>query len=241
MFGRYSLDEEGLIYAGGEWDESKYDTFKPTKDNVLLITDEDYFEDDIVHRFVEFVRVAYGDETLDENLEFIADNLTGRGSPREKIRNYFITNFYKDHCQQYSVRGSGKLPLYWMYDSSAGKTRRNSADGFKALVYMHRYDEDTTGKVRMDYLHKVQRAYGQRIDNLEYQMELTDSAREIADAEKEIEKLTKQLKELQDYDEKIGHLALSRIPIDLDDGVRVNYDKIQTDENGKKLKILAKR
>src|SRR5699024_4230795 len=147
MFGRYSLDEEGLIYAGGEWDESKYETFKPVEDNVLLITDEDYFEDDITHRFVEFVKVVYGEETLEENLDFIADSLNGRGSSREKIRNYFMNNFYKDHCQQYSVRGSGKLPIYWMYDSSAGKTRRNSADGFKALVYMHRYDEDTTGKV----------------------------------------------------------------------------------------------
>lgn len=236
MFGRYSLDEEGLIFAGGEWDENKYETFKPVEDNVLLITDEEYFDDDIFNRFVEFVRVVYGAVTLEENLEFIADSLAGRGSPREKIRNYFTNNFYKDHVQIYQ-----KHPIYWMYDSSAGKTRKNSTDGFKALVYMHRYEEDTTGKVRMDYLHKVQRAYEQKLDNLEYQMELTDSAREIADAEKEIEKLTKQLKELQDYDDKIGHLALSRIPIDLDDGVRVNYDKVQTDENGKKLKILTKR
>ncbi|MDN6162414.1 MAG: BREX-1 system adenine-specific DNA-methyltransferase PglX, partial [Atopostipes sp.] len=150
-------------------------------------------------------------------------------------------NFYKDHCKQYSVRGSGKLPIYWMYDSSAGKTKRNSEDGFKSLIYMHRYDEDTTGKVRTDYLHKVQKAYEFKLDNLNYRIENSEDAREIADAEKEVEKLTKQLKECRDYDEKIGHLALQRIPIDLDDGVKVNYDKVQTDENGKKIKILAKK
>lgn len=236
IFGRYSLDVEGLAYAGGEWDERKYESFKPVEDNVVLITDEEYFEDDLVNRFVEFVTVAYGKETLEENLDFIADSLPRKGSAREKIRSYFINNFYADHVKTYK-----KHPIYWLYDSSAGKTKRNSEDGFKALVYMHRYDEDTTGKVRTDYLHKVQRAYEFKLDNLNYRIENSEDAREIADAEKEVEKLTKQLKECRDYDEKIGHLALQRIPIDLDDGVKVNYDKVQTDENGKKIKILAKR
>lgn len=240
IFGRYSLDKEGVIYAGGEWTDTKYKTFKPVQDNVLLITDEEYFEDDIVNRFVDFVEIVYGKDTLEENLEFIADSMSGNGSPRKKLRNYFLNNFFKDHCQMYSSRSTGKVPIYWLYDSSAGKTKRNSHDGFKALVYMHRYDEDTTGRVRMDYLHKLQRAYEFKIDNLKYEMEHNDNTRVRAKFEKELERLTKQLKECKDFDEKIGHLALSRIPIDLDDGVKINYQKVQTDGSGKKLIILSK-
>lgn len=235
MFGRYSLDEEGLTYAGGEWDSSKYKNFKPVEDNVILITDEEYFENGIVNRFVEFVKVVYGEETLEENLEFIADSLTGQGTSREKIRNYFLNKFFKDHVKTYK-----KTPIYWLYDSSAGKYKRDSHDGFKALIYMHRYDKDTTGKVRIDYLHKLQKEYEFRMDNLQYDIDNNKNAREVAASEKKLTKLTKQLKETKDYDEKIAHLALARIPIDLDDGVKVNYEKVQKDEDGNKLKILAK-
>lgn len=228
IFGRYSLDVEGLAYAGGQWDASKYTSFIPTKDNIVLITDEEYFEDDIVNRFVEFVKVVYGEETLEENLNFIADALGGKGSPKEIIRNYFLKDFYKDHVKTYQKR-----PIYWQYDS--GKQ-----NGFKALIYMHRYDEDTTGKVRISYLHQLQKAYERVMDNLKYEIANNKNPREVAQAEKRLTKLTKQLKECKDYDEKIGHLAISRIAIDLDDGVKVNYEKVQTDEKGKILGILGK-
>lgn len=228
MFGRYSLDVEGLAYAGGEWDDSKYSSFIPVKGNVLLITDEEYFEDDIVGRFIEFVKVCYGEDTLEENLAFIAEALGGRGTPRKVIRNYFVKDFYKDHIKTYKKR-----PIYWLYDSG----RQN---GFKALIYMHRYNEDTTGKVRVDYLHEVQRAYEQIIDFLNDDIVHNKNAREVAKSEKRLTKVTKQLKECRDYDEKIGHLAVERIAIDLDDGVKVNYEKVQTDGKGKKFKILAK-
>ncbi|NME96559.1 BREX-1 system adenine-specific DNA-methyltransferase PglX [Clostridium cochlearium] len=244
MFGRYSLDVEGLAYAGGEFEEKLRmeseewkiksgdnwvkSSIDIARDNIILITDEEYFEDDIVNRFINFVKVCYGEETLEENLKFIANALGGKGTPKEIIRNYFIKDFYKDHIKTYQKR-----PIYWLYDS--GKQ-----NGFKALIYMHRYNEDTTGKLRIDYLHKMQKAYERTIDNLKYDISNNKNPREVAASEKRLAKITKQLKECKDYDEKIGHLALARIPIDLDDGVKVNYDKIQTDEKGKNLKILAK-
>lgn len=229
MFGRYSLDVEGLTYAGGEWDEGKYKTFIPDKDNCIPITDEEYFGDDIVGRFVKFVNCVYGTETLEENLDFIAKALGNKGNTsREIIRNYFLKEFYKDHVQTYQKR-----PIYWLYDS--GKQ-----NGFKALVYMHRYTADTTGIVRVDYLHKMQKIYTSEIDRMIDIAENSNNAREIAQAEKRKEKLVKQLKETKEYDEKIAHLAISRIAIDLDDGVKVSYEKVQTGQDGKKLGILGK-
>ncbi|NMA84128.1 MAG: BREX-1 system adenine-specific DNA-methyltransferase PglX [Epulopiscium sp.] len=228
MFGRYSLDVEGLAYAGGEWDDNKYSSFMPVKDNIILITDEEYFEDDIVNRFIEFVKVSYGEEVLDENLTFIAGALGGRGTPKEIIRNYFLKDFFNDHVRTYQKR-----PIYWLYDSGRD-------NGFKALVYMHRYNEDTTGKVRIDYLHAMQKAYERVVDHLKYDIAENKSPREVAQSERRLTKITKQLKECKDYDEKIAHLALARIPIDLDDGVKDNYDKIQRDEKGNTLQILAK-
>ena len=234
MFGRYSLDVDGLAYAGGEWDDSKYVTFIPDKDNCIPITDEDYFGDDIVGRFVEFVKCVYGPQNLKENLDFIAKALGNKGNTsREIIRNYFLNDFFKDHCSTYSVTGSGKRPIYWLYDS--GKQ-----NGFKALVYMHRYTADTTGVVRVDYLHKMQKIYMSEIDRMKDLAENSNNAREIAQAEKRKEKLVKQLKETKEYDEKIAHLAISRIAIDLDDGVKVNYEKVQMGQDGKKLGILGK-
>jgi type II restriction/modification system DNA methylase subunit YeeA len=229
MFGRYSLDEDGLIYAGGQWDDNKYTTFIPDKDNCILITDEEYLEDDIVGLFVAFVKKVYGIETLEENLDFIAKALGNKGdNSREVIRNYFLKDFFKDHIKIYQKR-----PIYWLYDS--GKQ-----DGFKALIYMHRYNADTTGIVRVDYLHKMQKIYMNEIDRMQDMIENSTRAREIAQAEKRKEKLIKQLKETKEYDEKIAHIALSRIDIDLDDGVKVNYEKVQTGHDGKRLNILAK-
>ncbi|OUL09466.1 restriction endonuclease [Sedimentibacter sp. SX930] len=229
MFGRYSLDIEDLAFAGGDWDQSNYTTFIPDKDNCILITDEEYFGDDIVGRFAEFVKCVYGIEALEENLDFIAKALGNKGdTSREIIRNYFIKDFYKDHVKTYQKR-----PIYWLYDS--GKQ-----DGFKGLVYMHRYTADTTGIIRVDYLHKMQKIYMSEIDRMIDTEENSNNAREIVQAEKRKEKLVKQLKETKEYDEKIAHLAISRIAIDLDDGVKLNYEKIQTGQDGNKLDILGK-
>ncbi|MDD3041132.1 BREX-1 system adenine-specific DNA-methyltransferase PglX [Bacteroides sp.] len=229
MFGRYSLDVDGLAYAGGEWDNSKYSTFISDKDNILPITDEEYFEDDIVGLFCDFLKKTFGAETLEENLDFIAKALGNKGnSSREIIRNYFLKDFYKDHCTIYQKR-----PIYWLFDS--GK-----ADGFKALVYMHRYNADTIGNLRIDYLHRMQRIYESEISRMQETIENSTNAREVIAAQKRKEKLTKQLKETKDYDEKIAHLALARISIDLDDGVKINYEKVQTGTDGKKLEVLAK-
>lgn len=228
MLGRYSLDVEGLAYAGGEWDASKYARFIPDPDNVIPITDEDYFEDDIVGRFVEWLKVVYGKETLEENLRFVADALGGSGdTPRQRIRNYFLKDFFKDHCKTYQKR-----PIYWLYDS--GKQ-----NGFKALIYMHRYNKDTTGQVRAEYLGRMEGTYESEINRME-DIKNNGKGREVALAAKRIEKLKKQLKECRDYDEYIGHLALAAIDIDLDDGVKVNYVKVQTAKDGKVLPLLAK-
>ena len=228
MFGRYSLDVDGLAYAGGGWDDSKYKTFIPDEDNVIPITDEEYLDDDIVGRFVWFVKVVYGDKTLEENLTFIADALGGKGkSSREVIRNYFLRDFFKDHCKTYQKR-----PIYWLYDS--GKQ-----NGFKALVYLHRMDENTTGKVRADYLHHMEQIYSNEAARMQDTMERSKSAHEVSVAEKQLEKLKKQIKECQDYDAKLGHLALDQIRLNLDDGVKVNYRKAQTGRDGKFYEVLA--
>lgn len=228
MFGRYSLDEDGLAYAGGEWDNSKYDTFIPDEDNCIPITDEEYFEDDIVGLFCAWLKKVYGEDTLEENLDFIANALGNKGkTSREVIRNYFLTDFTKDHIKTYQKR-----PIYWLFDS--GKQ-----NGFKALVYMHRWNADTIGNVRVEYLHRIQRVYEKEITRMQEIIDNSHDNKEISNATKRKEKLQKQIKETKDYDAKIAHLALSRIDIDLDDGVKVNYEKVQT-ADGKKMQILAK-
>ena len=229
MFGRYSLDSEGLAYAGGDWDESKYKTFLPDVDGIIPITDEEYLGDDIVTRLCSWLKIVYGEDTLEENVDFIAKALGGRGSSsREIIRNYFLKDFFKDHCKIYQKR-----PIYWLFDS--GKQ-----NGFKALIYLHRYTPDTIGNLRVDYLHKMQRVYESEIGRMQDMIDHSTNAREVAAATKRKEKLQKQLKECREYDEMIGHLALSRIELDLDDGVKVNYEKIQTASDGKKYSVLAK-
>ena len=228
MFGRYSLDVEGLAYAGGEWDPSKYCGFVPCSNNVIPITDEEYFKDDIVTRFVEFVRVVYGEKTLEENLDFIAKALEIKGnSSRDIIRNYFLKEFYKDHLKVYQKR-----PIYWLFDS--GKE-----NGFKALIYLHRYDPDTVGKLRVDYLNRLQDIYDKEADRMQNTINTSTDNKDISDARKRLEKLNKQIAETRGYDALVGHLAVMRISLDLDDGVKVNYEKLQT-ADGKKYEVLGK-
>jgi type II restriction/modification system DNA methylase subunit YeeA len=216
MFGRYSLDVDGLAFAGGEWVADKYKTYIPVKDNILPIADTEYLDDDIVTRFVEFVKVVYGKGTLEENLDFIANALGGKGNTsREVIRNYFLHDFYKDHVKIYQKR-----PIYWLFDS--GKE-----DGFKALIYMHRYDVDTVGRVRTDYLHKTQAAIEGAIDNADNIIGSSAATNDKAKAIKSKEKLVKQLNETRLYDQAIAHIAYKHITIDFDDGVMVNYAKFQ--------------
>lgn len=240
MFGRYSLDKEGLIYAGGDWDDSAYSTFIPDRDAIIIITDTDYFDDDIVSRFVEFVRVIYGDETLEENLKFIASALGKKGNTsREVIRNYFINDFYKDHCNMYSVTGSGKRPIYWLFDS--GKE-----NGFKCLIYMHRYTKDTLNLVRSEYLHKTEDAVENALKNVDYIIQTSSSAVEKAKSTKDRDKYVKQISEMRIYYQALSHLAIQKIEFDLDDGVKNNYQLFQgievIAEGGKKQKVdlLAK-
>lgn len=228
LFGRYSLDTPGLAYAGGEWDADKYQTFIPDNDNVVPITDEEYFDDDLSSFICAWLKKAFGRENFEANLEFLTDALGTRGTTsREKLRNYFLKNFYKDHCKTYQKR-----PIYWLFDS--GKE-----NGFKALVYLHRYDENTIGRVRADYLHRMERIYSNEVNRMQDVIDHSHSAHEVSVAEKRLEKMKKQIKECQDYDAKLGHLALDQIHLDLDDGVKINYRKVQTGRDGKFYEVLA--
>ena len=272
MFGRYSLNREGLVFAGGDFDRVywKYkgqapldengnvpegygyagvssapynypcfwsDTadwgamprlsFAPDADNCLPITEEHFFEDDIVTQFVDFVKAVFGEESLANNLRYLAENLgiKGNGTAREKIRQYFLKEFFKDHCKVYQKR-----PIYWLFDT--GKK-----NGFKALCYVHRWTVNTVGNVRIDYMHKLQRLYRNEINRLK---ESIDAGEEIAKSQKRLEKITNQLQETEEYDAKIGIVVAARTEIDLDDGVKVNYDKVQVGSDGKHYQILAK-
>ena len=217
MFGRYSLDEDGLIYAGGEFDESRYKKFKADSDNIIPITDEAYFDDDIVQRFKQFIEVSFGKETLNENLDFIAETLGKKGTEtsEETIRRYFVNDFFNDHCKIYQKR-----PIYWLLDS--GKK-----NGFKALIYMHRYNENLIPKARLDYLHRVQTTYEKLLSDVNYKLTTDLSMVDKKDAQKRQADLNAKLQEIKEYDEKIAHIANQRISIDLDDGVKVNYEKFK--------------
>ena len=212
MFGRYSLDVDGLVYAGGDWDGSKYQTFQPDKDNIIPICDDDYFDDDITGRFIKWVETVYGADTLEENLKFIANALGGKGSAREVIRNYFISDFYADHLKTYQKR-----PIYWLFDS--GKK-----GGFKALIYMHRYQPDTIARIRTDYVHEQQSRYRTAIADLQQRMGGASTGDRVK-LTKQLNKLEAQAEEIRTYEEKIHHLADQMVPIDLDDGVKVNCAK----------------
>ena len=211
MFGRYSLDTDGLAYAGGEWDSTKYKSFIPDKDNIIPVCDDEYFEDDIVGLLVKFIEKVYGEDTLEENLKFIADALGGKGTPKDVIRNYFLNDFYTDHCKTYQKR-----PIYWLFDS--GKK-----NGFKCLIYMHRYRFDTVMRIRTDYVHEQQSRYRTVIEDL--QRRLTDaSTSERVKLNKQLSKIQAQADEIHEYEEKIHHLADKQVSIDLDDGVKHNYE-----------------
>lgn len=214
MFGRYSLDNLGLIYAGGDWDSLKYNSFKPDKDAIIPICNEEYFEDDIVDRFVRFVEVVYGKKLLEENLQFIASALDGKGSSRDVIRDYFINNFYADHLKTYQKR-----PIYWLFNS--GKK-----NGFKCLIYMHRYQQDTIARIRTEYVHEQQSRYRTAIADLEQRMSGAPTSERVK-LMKQLVGLQAQAEEIQIYEEKIHHLADQMIKIDLDDGVKTNYDKFK--------------
>lgn len=211
MFGRYSLDVDGLAYAGGEWDESRYKTIIPDSDNIIPICDDDYFDDDITGRFVKWVETVYGKETLEENLKFIADALGGKGTPREVIRSYFLNDFYADHLKSYQKR-----PIYWLFDS--GKK-----NGFKALIYMHRYQSDLLARMRTDYVHEQQERYRTQLTHLADAIEHAGAAERVK-LTKQQKKLQEQALEIQKYEEKVHHLADQNIQIDLDDGVKHNYE-----------------
>lgn len=264
MFGRYSLDKAGLVFAGGNFDDvywkhqgfAGYDRnghlpsgsgyagislakvhypllrdnedvtkatklfYEPDVDDIIPICDEEYFEDDIVSRFVEFVRCVYGEDTLEENLRFIADALGGKGNPREVLRNYFLNDFFKDHCNTYQVTGSGKRPIYWLFDS--GKK-----NGFKALVYIHRYTPDLIARMRTGYIHPLQSQYRTQIEMLNNQIDEAGSTSEKVKLQKQLKKVTEQSQELGKYEEVVHHWADKMEPMDLDDGVKVNYAKFQ--------------
>jgi type II restriction/modification system DNA methylase subunit YeeA len=211
MFGRYSLDSDGLAYAGGDWEAGKYTRFLPDKDNIIPICDDEYFDDDIVGRFVDFIRTVYGEDTLEENLRFIADALGGSSTAREVIRKYFISDFYKDHCKIYQKR-----PIYWLFDS--GKK-----NGFKALVYLHRYRRDLLARMRTDYVHEQQERYRTQLAHIGDALN-NASGSERVKLGKQQTKLTEQSAEIAAYEEKVHHLADQNIQIDLDDGVKKNYE-----------------
>ena len=245
MFGRYSLDKEGLIYAGGDFDQvyKKYKgeyggwtgaslanytvlndngkeidlSFEVDNDNVIPITDEAYFGDDIVERFKKFISVAYGKETLNENLDFIAETLGKKGTEtsEDTIRRYFVNDFFNDHVKIYKKR-----PIYWLFDS--GKK-----NGFKALIYMHRYNENLVPKIRLDYLHRMQTTYEKLLSDINYKLTTEISMIDKKEAQKRQADLNAKLQEIKENDEKIAHIANQRIKIELDDGVKVNYEKFK--------------
>lgn len=207
------------------------------EDNIALVTDLDYMEGDLASKFFDFVEASFGPENLEGNLDFIGNALSSKKSigSREKIRNYLAMEFYEDHVKKYQ-----KTPIYWLYDSDGARTKTKSKHGFKALIYMHRYNEDTSGRVRVDYLHKVQARYGNVIKNLEDRLLMEDDPREAKNIREEIDMLKARLDDCKAYDEKMNILSNERISIDLDDGVKVNYEKIQKDSKGKKHDILRK-
>lgn len=215
MFGRYSLDTEGLAYAGGEFDWSKYQSFMPDKDNIIPICDDEYFEDDIVGRFIKFIEVVYGESSLDENLSFIASALGGKGNPREVIRSYFLNDFYNDHCKIYQKR-----PIYWLFDS--GKK-----NGFKALMYIHRYQPDLIARLRTDYVHETQSRLNHSIEMINTQLDGDLISSEKVRLNKELTKFKAQAEEVKKYEEIVHHWADKMEPMDLDDGVKVNYEKFK--------------
>lgn len=215
LFGRYSLDAPGLAYAGGDWDEAKYRTVTPAADGLIPVLDEDYRADDLMGRFLGWLDAAYGPAHREENLAFIAAALGGKGSPREVIRRYFFEDFFADHCRTYRKR-----PIYWLFDS--GKK-----GGFRALMYLHRYHRDTAARLRTAYVHPLQQQYRAAMEEMARHITPDTPAAEKMRLTKRLARLREKDKELHRYEEKIHHLADERVALDLDDGVKVNYAKLQ--------------
>lgn len=206
MFGRYSLDEKGLIYAGGEFDKSRYQTLEVDEDGILPILSDTWFDDDIIEEFKRFLKKAFGELYFNENMQYIADVLGRKGSEsaEDRIRTYFLKDFYKDHLQIYKKR-----PIYWMFTSGKEKA-------FNALIYLHRYDKTTLSRIRKDYLHEFQNKLDNAIQRAENEgnVKLTSL-------------YSKYQTECLEFDRKIKDLADEQIELDLDDGVKVNYAKFQ--------------
>lgn len=240
MFGRYDLQKSGVVYTGGAWNSNVYKEYQPDVDGIIPISDAGYFQDDIVNRIEELLIKIFGKDTLEDNLLYMAKMLGEvKTTPREALRNYFLNDFYKEHCSTYSVTGAGKRPIYWLFDS--GKQ-----NGFKCLIYMHRYNKDTLNLIRSEYLHKTEDAVENALKNAEYIIQTSASAVERAKATKDRDRYVKQLNEMRIYYQALSHLALQKIEIDLDDGVKHNYQLFQGIEviadGGKKQKVdlLAK-
>ncbi|WP_039230518.1 BREX-1 system adenine-specific DNA-methyltransferase PglX [Clostridium haemolyticum] len=217
MLGRYSLDQEGLVYAGGKFDSSKYKIFKVDEDNIVPILSDSYFEDDIVAKFVEFVKVTFGEESLSENLNFIAETLGKKSNETAKdtIRRYFLNDFFKDHVQLYKKR-----PIYWLFTSGGEKV-------FNCLIYIHRYDKTTLSRIRTDYLHNVKNKLEIKREFLSNIIHSDYGTKEKNNAKKKLRFIDKQIDELKQYDEVLQHMADMQIEMDLDDGVKVNYEKFK--------------
>lgn len=217
MFGRYSLDKDGIVYTGGKLDDNSFKKFPIDSDNIIPITDQAYFNDDIIEKFKDFIKIVYGSTSLTKNIDFIAEALGKKGTEtsEETIRRYFVNDFFNDHCKMYQKR-----PIYWLLDS--GKK-----NGFKALIYMHRYNENLIPKARLDYLHRVQTTYEKLLSDVNYKLTTDLSMVDKKDAQKRQADLNAKLQEIKEYDEKIAHIANQRISIDLDDGVKVNYEKFK--------------
>ena len=235
MFGRYSLDQEGLQFAGGNFDINNYHKFIPDEDNIIPVLDTEYFEDDIVGRFVEFVKTCFGQRHLEENLEFIASTISNSNKPpREKIRDYFLKDFFNNHNKIYKKR-----PIYWQF--SSGKE-----NAFNCLIYTHRFNSSIIAKLRTEYLHKTQKAIEQRIYNCENILKTTESNLEKTKVMKEKNKLIKQLDESIEFDEALNYVSNLNINLDWDDGIKFNHEKFQNiliSKDGvkdKKLNLLKK-
>lgn len=240
MFGRFEETKKGVVYAGGKFDQSTYNTYSPVMNNIIPITDEEYFDNDMTEMFCEWIKYSFGDENYKHNIEFIANNLGVKGNDaKQKIRLYFLTNFYTDHCTKYSATGGKKRPIYWLFDS--GKQ-----NGFKCLVYLHRYTPELAGIIRSDYLVKCQTAIENSLKNTEYIVQSASSAVDKAQATKKRDKYVKQLNEIKSYYQALSHIALQKIEINLSDGIRDNYAKFQNVEistdsmKNTKVDLLAK-
>lgn len=232
IMGRYSLKEEGLVYAGGTWDETRYsDDFKPCEYGVLPITDNQYFEDDLCTRVIDFIRSVYGEETLNENLKFIASALKPGSyeAPKKVLRDYLFNDFFNCHYQVYQHR-----PVYWQLDS--GK-----AGGFKAILYMHRFNENTLPLVRTEFIQDLRYKYEEEMQRQKGILENASTTAEKNTIKKQIADLDKKIVECSSYDELLNHASSSiqNYVFDLDDGVKTNYAKFLSIDGDKTKNILT--